>query len=143
MINKVKTYVTKNPALAGCIVGLVGLVVLVMYLWITASSVTKVPKAEEYGKQSANANAVSVQAENNANVSAAQIAVVEAQRQTAKTDALVAKAAKDQAEINRIKRKVEYENFRKKGVVVDANNLDARERQLITDLNNLYNSNTQ
>lgn len=130
MISKV------DKQVAAVILGIVALGVLLT--WWHASSVTNVHKAEEYNRQSANANAISVQAETNANVTATQIEAVEVQRQSAKRDAQTARAAKDQAEVNRNKRKVEYENFRKKGVVVSNDDLDARERQLIADFYKLY-----
>lgn len=137
-----KDFLAKYKTPLRVVGGLVILVAVVLtFAWCSASSGDGVPKANEYNRQSANAEIESIKLEANANVAAAQIEVVEAKRQTALADANTAIAEKDKAVNNLRKRNDDYETFKKKGVVVSGDNLDARERKLLADLTNTYTPN--
>lgn len=110
----------------------------VLFAWFSASSETNVPKAEDFNKQSSNSHIESVKSEGNANVTAEQVKAIDARRIEADRMARVAKATKNEA-VNKLnKRTDEYETFRKKGTVVSSDDLDARERKLLSDLANTY-----
>jgi hypothetical protein len=141
MISKALTYIKANLWAQAALTILVTAIVWVAIVWIVASSETSVPKAEEYNRQSANAHNTSVLAESNANVIAERVKQAEANRQGAIRNARTANETLNQSKQNLNKRKAEYENNRKKGIVANANNLDARERQLESDLKSLYPQN--
>lgn len=138
MLNKLHDLVYRNPILTAVAVAAGLTVLFVAIAWFTASSVTSLPKAEELNKQSANAHVESVKSEGNANVTAAQVNAVDANRQEAiRISRAASEAAKKEVETLN-KRKAEYEKVRNTKRPVNGADLDARERQLQSDLDKLY-----
>lgn len=109
------------------IVGIMVLIVLIATLGIyyNSSSVTKVPKADAYSEESKEAHTESVVQEKEADIVAEEVKAVEGERQSAKVQAARAKA------------RIVYVP-KEKIVIVRSDDLDARERQLLTNLEGLY-----
>lgn len=104
--------------------------ILVLGLWFaycSASSSYNVPKADKYAQEANTLERQSVQSESNANT-------IRDSRIQNDVD-----TAKSKNELN--KRKSHYETQRNTPVRVDNSNLNARERNLLANLNTLYNSN--
>jgi hypothetical protein len=103
-----------------------------------ASDQVNTPKADQHAANANVYHAQSVDAESAANDTGKQIETVEAQRQSVNKDIEVndARLAESNQTLN--KRKAEHNAIKQKVVVVNADNLDARERQLLTDLRELY-----
>lgn len=96
-----------------------------LFAYCSSSSEVQTDKADKYAQQSANSHVESVQAETNANVIAEQIEAVSEDREEAKKQ--YAKAKKKIS-------KVQYEKIVNQPVVIDTNDLDARERKLLARL---------
>lgn len=110
----------------------------VTILWFTSSSVVVVPKAEQHEINSRIAHARSIVLEQQADQLRKDFEAAEMERDELKRQLAIAKSnAAKQDEKTNGKRK-EYEKVRKTPVVVSDRDLNARERQLGTDLDELY-----
>jgi hypothetical protein len=109
-----------------------------LFAYCGADSTVNVPKADQYAANSNASHTQSVQAETDANNINSQSQVVEAKRQTAKSESEAATVSVRNNAENVKQRKAEYAKVRNTVPVVSADDLDARERKLLTKLRKLY-----
>jgi copper chaperone CopZ len=122
--------------IGGAIVGM--LLVCVVAIYLTSSSETSTPKADEFGKQSANSHAESVTLESEANTIAEQVGKVDQQRVAEGKNVESSKSGLKGRTEKLNKSRSEYEKVRNTPVTVDTNDLDDRERRLFAELKRLY-----
>lgn len=114
----------------------IGLGLVLMYA--TSSGVFRVPKAEEHELNSKIAHERSIELEKQADVLRRAFEVVERERDELKRQLDIAKSNSEREDVKTGTKRNEYEKVRKAPTVISDRDLDARERQLRTDLDGLY-----
>lgn len=115
--------------------GCIGLLLAVglLFAWCSSSSEVNVPKANKQANISANANANSARLETEANNIAVQSKTAEANTNSARKE--FNKAATKARRPLKVKK---YEETRNNPIAVSGRDLDARERNVLTELRKLY-----
>jgi hypothetical protein len=136
---KVELYEKHKHAIHVAAVLAVILSVCLLGLYCSSSSDVSTPKADEFGRQSANAHAESVVNESDANSIAVQVGEKSREREMSREelDRLI-KLSKQNGKLKELVS--EYEKVINENRPVDARDLNARERQLLTDLRELQDN---
>jgi preprotein translocase subunit SecF len=114
------------------------LIVCVVGIYLNSSSLVSTPKADEFGRQSAEAHTESVAKEAEADAIAEQIEQVEGERQKQKQRVESSRSRLQTSRDKLNKSKENYEKVVSQPVAVSDDDLDARERKLYADLKRIY-----